>query len=85
MPFNWFPPFHLSFPGVASRKRASPCPSVNSKEGKGEAMLDVYEAHGQCHRLSQGKFTDTQDSPWCSNTVPRWANALWGNGIDHVP
>lgn len=47
-------------------------------------MLDVYEAHGQCHRLSQGKITDTEDSPWCSNTVPRWANASWGNGIDHA-
>lgn len=55
------------------------------KEGKGEAMLDVYEAHGQWNRLSQGKFTDTQDNPSCSNTVPCWADALWGSGIYHAP
>lgn len=47
-------------------------------------MLDVFEAQANALGSSRGKFSDTQESLLCSNTMSYLPDALWDNA-DHAP
>ena len=86
--FTGFPPSFLFWCDQPKREQALVLVWLVGKhtfnEGKGRAMLDVFEAQANALGSSRGKFSDTQESLLCSNTMSYLPDALWDNA-DHAP